>query len=208
MTSFSSNGSDGGAGGGVGGLSEVGFSISKPNETSFNSISIDLFRKTTGGALDCRLSNDDNDEDDEWDDKRGDDCSGTDVEGNTDVWEMDEGGGRAGGEVIFVFSSFVVVETNGFIFERLFCIVGRRIPFCIDWKRGLSGKWNVRDDDDELLFRRSLIERRRCVTVTNGSEIISLFEWFNVFEDNDKESISSFVGDVLCHSGKDISPFY
>jgi hypothetical protein len=45
---------------------------------------------------------------------------------------MDEGGGRAGGEVIFVFSSFVVVETNGFIFERLFCIVGRSIPFCVD----------------------------------------------------------------------------
>ncbi len=61
--SFSIDGSDGN--GGVEGLSDGEFSISKPNETSFNSISIDLFRKTTGGAFDCRLSNDDNDEDDE-----------------------------------------------------------------------------------------------------------------------------------------------
>jgi hypothetical protein len=51
--------------GGVNGLSIDGFSTSKPNETSFNSISIDLFRKTTGGAFDCRLSEDDNDEEDE-----------------------------------------------------------------------------------------------------------------------------------------------
>ncbi len=71
FSSFSIDDSDGcsggGSGGEVGGLSDIGggFSRSKPNETSFNSISIDLLRKTTGGAFDCRLSNDDNDEEDE-----------------------------------------------------------------------------------------------------------------------------------------------
>ncbi len=122
---------------GVNGWSIGEFSTSKPNETSFNSISIDLFKNTTGGAFDCRLSNDDNDEEDEWDDKRGDDCSGTTVGGGGGggiaVWEV----GCEGGKVIFVLSSFVV-DTNGFIFERLLRIVGRRVPFCVDWKRRLS----------------------------------------------------------------------
>ena len=40
-------------------------SRSKPNETSLSSISIDLFKKTTGGGLDCRFKSDDNDDEDE-----------------------------------------------------------------------------------------------------------------------------------------------
>ena len=39
--------------------------MSNPNETSFNSTLADLSKKTTPGAFDGRLSNDDNDDVDE-----------------------------------------------------------------------------------------------------------------------------------------------
>ena len=45
-------------------LPEIG-SMSNPNETSFNSTLADLSKKTTPGAFDGRLSNDDNDDVDE-----------------------------------------------------------------------------------------------------------------------------------------------
>ncbi len=202
----------------VEGWSDDGFSISKPNETSFNWTSTDLFRKTTGGGFDCRLSDDDSEEEDEWDDKRGDDCSGklfnTD---DADGWET----GCEGGEIVFVFSSFVVVETNGFTFESVLWIVERIVPFRVDddggggWKRRLSlvlEDDEKRDNGEFVSWRRSFVKRRRCVTVTNGSEVISLYELFNIVDDNENESLSSLAGDILRtgsnHSGNDVSPFY
>lgn len=231
---------DCGAGGGVGVLAlsddDSGFSKSKPNETSVKSTSLDLFRKTTGGGFDCRLTNDGNDEEDEWDDKRGDDCSvtGLDMDGTcdwvcdgdcADGWDTvgEEGSGGEDEEefVVLLSSLFPVVDINGFIFERLLRIVGRTTPFCVDdWKRRLSlvfednGKRDDRVDNNELLsWRRSLITRRRCVTVTNGSEIFSLFELLKfVGDDNDSFSLSSFIGEVLGlgsnqSDGRDVSPF-
>ena len=54
------------------GSSNVVESRSKPNETSLSSISMDLFRKTTGGGLDCRFINDDDNDDEKMteDDRR------------------------------------------------------------------------------------------------------------------------------------------
>lgn len=105
-----------------------------------------------------------------------------------------------------VISSFVVVETDGLLFDT----VGRTNPFCTGGKRRLSGKREVRKEEFVLLLlscRRSLIERRRCVTVTNGSAAISLFELFNVVDENEEESISSCIEEVLCQFGNESSPF-
>ena len=211
-------GDSGDVGVGVEGLSVavvVDVSISKPNETSFNSISIDLLRKTTGGAtFDCRLSREDNDDDDEWDDRRGDVCSeiedddggGSGIGGIAAGISVDTAEGGGGGrETEVVWSSSFVIGIDDLELD----VVERLSPFCVGWKRRLSEKRAVR----WFVFvwfvscRRSFIDRRRCVTVTNGSDTISLFELFNVNEDNDNESNSSLFDDVLCHSGRDISPF-
>ena len=46
-------------------LADGSGSMSNPNETSFNSTLADLLKKTTAGAFDGRLSNEDNDDVDE-----------------------------------------------------------------------------------------------------------------------------------------------